>query len=238
MERDWPFALAPIALQPDTEGVLRTAAASAREVAGADSVFVAVRDSDGFYPMGIRLGLSDPAWPSIRIVNARGLGGLCIQDLLSRTSHDYQAESSITADYQPIMRRERLRGLAVVPIRAVGPASANSQPVGLIYVSTRAKGAPGDRVVEEVQRIAEMAAVGVAHLNPAVRTDRTRTGGLSPRELDVLHLLGEGASNQMIAKRLCIAEATAKGHLRAILRKLEVSSRLAAVAKARRSGIL
>ena len=48
---------------------------------------------------------------------------------------------------------------------------------------------------------------------------------LTPRELEVLRLLGSGHTNKEIAEKLVIAEVTAKVHVRNILRKLGVRSR-------------
>lgn len=52
--------------------------------------------------------------------------------------------------------------------------------------------------------------------------------GLSRREQEVLVLVAEGCSNREVARRLYIAEATAKVHVSHILEKLRVSSRTAA----------
>jgi len=56
---------------------------------------------------------------------------------------------------------------------------------------------------------------------------------LSPREVEVLRLLASGASNQEIALQLVVTVSTAKAHVSNILAKLDVSSRSAAVARAR-----
>lgn len=54
--------------------------------------------------------------------------------------------------------------------------------------------------------------------------------GLTPREQQVLALLVEGMSNAEIAERLVVTLATAKFHVRGILTKLGVDSRMEAVA--------
>jgi DNA-binding NarL/FixJ family response regulator len=59
---------------------------------------------------------------------------------------------------------------------------------------------------------------------------------LTPRELDVLALLAEGAGNRAIAERLGISDHTVKFHLSAIFGKLDVTTRTAAVRKALRLG--
>jgi DNA-binding NarL/FixJ family response regulator len=61
---------------------------------------------------------------------------------------------------------------------------------------------------------------------------------LTDRELEVLRLLGTGASNREIAKALFVSEATVKTHLVHVFAKLGVESRSRAVAVARESGIL
>ena len=61
---------------------------------------------------------------------------------------------------------------------------------------------------------------------------------LSARELDVLRLVAEGVTNREIAKRLFISEGTVKTHLVHAFAKLGAESRTAAVAAARRHGLL
>ena len=61
---------------------------------------------------------------------------------------------------------------------------------------------------------------------------------LSPRELEVLALLAEGASNKEIARRLNISVHTAKFHVGSLLDKLEAVGRTDAVTHAARRGVL
>jgi ATP/maltotriose-dependent transcriptional regulator MalT len=61
---------------------------------------------------------------------------------------------------------------------------------------------------------------------------------LSSRELEVLQLVAEGASNRDIASRLHISQATVKSHLIHIFGKLGVSDRTAAVTVALQRGIM
>jgi LuxR family maltose regulon positive regulatory protein len=61
---------------------------------------------------------------------------------------------------------------------------------------------------------------------------------LSPRELEVLHLLADGCSNREIGQRLHLALDTVKGHNRRIYGKLGVHRRTEAVARARELGLL
>ena len=61
---------------------------------------------------------------------------------------------------------------------------------------------------------------------------------LTPRELDVLIQVGTGASNAEVAERLGLSEATSKSYLQGAARKLGAQNRVAAVANARRAGLL
>jgi len=75
--------------------------------------------------------------------------------------------------------------------------------------------------------------------NPGARAEAENAAlveSLTPRELDVLGLLADGAGNRAIAERLGISDHTVKFHLSAIFGKLGVSTRTAAVRRAMRLG--
>ena len=76
----------------------------------------------------------------------------------------------------------------------------------------------------------------VVMASPPAGADLVET--LSPRELEVLRMLCEGASNLDIARKLYIDVRTVKSHNTHIFAKLEVRGRLQAVAKAKRMGIV
>jgi DNA-binding CsgD family transcriptional regulator len=61
---------------------------------------------------------------------------------------------------------------------------------------------------------------------------------LTPRELDVLALLAEGASNKAIARRLGISVHTVKFHIASLFDKLDADGRTEAVALAARIGAI
>jgi DNA-binding NarL/FixJ family response regulator len=60
---------------------------------------------------------------------------------------------------------------------------------------------------------------------------------LTPREVEVLALVGQGMSNKAIARRLGISAHTVKYHLEAIFAKLGVRSRAEAVTRGLRLGV-
>lgn len=61
---------------------------------------------------------------------------------------------------------------------------------------------------------------------------------LSPREREILMLLGHAASNKEIADRLNLAEGTVKNHVTNILTKLDVRDRTQAAVRARQLGLV
>jgi DNA-binding CsgD family transcriptional regulator len=61
---------------------------------------------------------------------------------------------------------------------------------------------------------------------------------LTPRELDVLGLIAEGASNKAIARRLAISVHTVKFHIASLLDKLDAQGRAEAVAQGARRGAI
>ncbi|MFI6298479.1 response regulator [Nonomuraea sp. NPDC050790] len=64
------------------------------------------------------------------------------------------------------------------------------------------------------------------------------SGGLSEKELEVLQLAAQALSNAQIARRLGLAEATVKRHMRNIFVKLNAVSRIDAVNKAVAASLL
>jgi DNA-binding CsgD family transcriptional regulator len=73
---------------------------------------------------------------------------------------------------------------------------------------------------------------------PAARPRGRPSTKLTPRQTDVLRLIAYGASTQQIADELYLSKTTVRNHIAHILAALGVHSRLAAVAKARREGLV
>jgi DNA-binding NarL/FixJ family response regulator len=76
-----------------------------------------------------------------------------------------------------------------------------------------------------------------AHIQATAKSP-ARAIHLSPRQVEVLVLLGEGLANKPIGRRLGISACTVKQHVQAILKEFGASNRLQAVIYAYRSGIL
>ena len=94
-------------------------------------------------------------------------------------------------------------------------------------------GVPGVRLVGDGQ-----VADAVVTTPAADATQHDGSISLTPRELEVLGLLAEGASNKEIARRLGISVHTAKFHVGSLLDKLDAVGRTDAVAHAARLGVI
>ena len=100
-----------------------------------------------------------------------------------------------------------------------------------------------DSSIEEVAQAIRVVADGQSLISPSMavklidefkqmsQPDRgpTTTFRLTERELEVLRLVAQGLNNKDIAKRLFISENTVKNHVRNLLEKLQLHSRMEAV---------
>jgi DNA-binding CsgD family transcriptional regulator len=85
-----------------------------------------------------------------------------------------------------------------------------------------------------VNEVGDVAVVSSQRAQPATEQD----AALTPREIQVLSLLAEGASNKSIARRLGISVHTVKFHVASLLDKFEAIGRTDAVAHALRLGVI
>ena len=109
-----------------------------------------------------------------------------------------------------------------------------------------------DSSIDEVAQAIRVVADGQSLISPSMaiklldefkqmsRTDRQQVPSprLTDRELEVLKLVAQGLNNREIAKRLFISENTVKNHVRNILEKLQLHSRMEAVMDAVREKLL
>jgi DNA-binding NarL/FixJ family response regulator len=111
------------------------------------------------------------------------------------------------------------------------------------------KDAPGEEIVRAVRTVAE----GEAWLDPGVtgrvlqtyktssvpsRDGRAAIERLTPRELEVLQLIGRGSTNNEIAEELVISEVTVKTHIGHIFTKIGLRDRAAAIVFAFDNGLV
>ena len=70
-----------------------------------------------------------------------------------------------------------------------------------------------------------------------LESEQSPLDNLTPREREMLSLLAEGQSNKVIARNLGISDGTVKLHVKAILRKLDIHSRVEAAVIAVEQGL-
>ena len=92
--------------------------------------------------------------------------------------------------------------------------------------------------MQEIVSSVKFALTNPGSFTRALTTDQPRDFDLTPREIEVLYLLAEGASNQEISTKLYISLSTVKTHISSLLRKLECTNRTAASKIARDNGFL
>lgn len=105
-----------------------------------------------------------------------------------------------------------------------------------------------DQPAEEILAAVRAASTGGSVISPDLlaralprlsgRSTTTGRGPLTPRQLQVLQLVAQACSTDEIAERLSLSRHTVRNHVQAVLERLGVSSKLEAVAVARRDGVL
>jgi two-component system, NarL family, response regulator len=98
-----------------------------------------------------------------------------------------------------------------------------------------------DTLSDDLIRVVREVHEGKQPIGPDVEARLAERAGrpqLTPREVQVLELVGQGMRNKEIAAALGISEETAQVHVKNILAKLKVKDRTAAVNVALRRGII
>ncbi len=104
-----------------------------------------------------------------------------------------------------------------------------------------------DQLIESLQEIVSGKTVVAPHMTgvlakvvkgeePKFASD-ARFSELTAREMEILCHLAEGSSNKVIARELGITDGTVKLHVRSILRKMQVQSRVEAAVRAVEEGV-
>lgn len=143
-----------------------------------------------------------------------------------------------------VVTQQLVRALPAVRVVILSFASADSLIVDAIRAGAYgflSKDIQPDALARALLGVAEgevamsrrTAARVMAHFRQSNGVPTEATANLTDRELEVLRLLANGATDRQIADRLVIAESTAKKHVQHILRKLRARNRAEAVAKFR-----
>lgn len=142
-------------------------------------------------------------------------------------------------------------------VRAASPTTGvvmltSSEEESDLYESVK-NGASGyllkDSSIDQLAEAIRLVASGQSLISPAMATKlleefvevtkpKAATPTLTHREMEVLRQVARGLSNQEIGTELFISENTVKNHIRNILEKLQMKSRMEAVMYAVRSKLL
>ena len=208
--------------------------------ADAEPIRVIIVDDQELFRQGLTMLMA--AEPGLEVVGQAG-DGATGTELAARVAPDV-----VLLD----VRMPKVSGIeACVAIKESVPASkiimlTVSDEEADLYEAVKS-GASGyllkDSSIEEVAQAVRVVADGQSLISPSMavklidefkqmsRPEREHVPGLrlTERELEVLRLVAQGLNNREIAKQLFISENTVKNHVRNILEKLQLHSRMEAV---------
>jgi DNA-binding NarL/FixJ family response regulator len=220
-------------------------------VTDGESIRVLVADDHALYRRGLEMVLS--AEEGIEIVGEAGDGAEAIR----------RVEELLPDVVLMDIRMPRRSGIeACTAIKDVVPSTkivilTISDEESDLYEAVRAgangyllKDVPGEEIAAGIRAVAEgqslispsMASKLLTEFAAMIKKSEERpqlpVPRLTDRELEVLKLVARGLANRDIAKELFISENTVKNHVRNILEKLQLHSRMEAVVYAVREKIL
>jgi DNA-binding NarL/FixJ family response regulator len=223
---------------------------TAGAVTGTEPVRVVIVDDQELFRRGLTMLIA--AEPDIEVVG-QAADGVAATELAAAAVPDV-----ILMD----VRMPRRSGIdACLTIKAVVPSAkiimlTVSDEESDLYDAVK-NGASGyllkDSSTEQVAQAIRLVAEGQSLITPSMATklldefkEMSRKGTrqqinaprLTDRELEVLRLVARGHNNREIAKQLFISENTVKNHVRNILEKLQLHSRMEAVMYAVREKLL
>lgn len=182
-------------------------------------------------------------------------------DIVEASDGDDALAKVVAAPPDVALLDVRMLGLSGVElcaaVRAESPSTGvimltSSEEESDLYSSIK-NGASGyllkDSSIEQLGEAIRLVAGGQSLISPAMATKlleefveiskpKDEKPTLTPRELEVLRQVARGMSNHEIGEELFISENTVKNHIRNILEKLQMKSRLEAVMYAVRSKML
>jgi two-component system, NarL family, response regulator LiaR len=150
-----------------------------------------------------------------------------LMDLMMPIMDGISATRAILADYPEIK---------IIAMTSFDEANLVNEVLAAGAMSYLLKNITADELVRAIRD----AVSGRSTLSPeaarvlieSTRITKQPTDDLTEREMEVLHLVVQGHSNQQIATKMVITVATVKAHISSILSKLQVSSRAEAIAYA------
>jgi DNA-binding NarL/FixJ family response regulator len=197
------------------------------EIAGAGST-IAVELSMDDAELAERVRMMIIEWPDIEVIDAED----------RRTPQVRITDGAVEpAPNVPVLVLTDASGLMEALQAGASAVLSESADGDSLRTAIRAA-AHGLTVVSEEFRVHLVDASGPRIALESDGEDAPPAIDLTARELQVLRLLAEGASNKSIARRLGITPHTAKFHVASIVAKLGATGRTDAVAKAMRLGLV
>jgi two-component system, NarL family, response regulator YdfI len=169
------------------------------------------------------------AIPGLEVIGSEWRGAMPGADVLVATLPIAELPSGpavvlLTSETPPVWTAEALQA----GVRALLPRDASADSI----VAAIEAAANGLAVIDPRDLEGLLGAPGMAEPPDASE------GALTPRELEVLRMLADGAANKEIAWKLGISEHTAKFHVASVMGKLNASSRTEAVTRGLRRGLI
>lgn len=198
------------------------------------------------YAEALRLELA-AACPGCRSVTARDMGG-ALAALHGGPAPDLLLYDLDLPGGDGMAGLRRLAGAAAAPVLVVSEGAAGDLVEALVAAGAAGvvpKRAPSETLGRAVRavgagRVFLPEAGGGRGAARAAAEDRaaarTRLAALTPRQGRILEMIRDGMSNREIARHLSLAEASVKGHVTALLRRLGVQNRTQAALLARLAG--
>ena len=157
-----------------------------------------------------------------------GLDGLAAAAELRRTVPDVGVVMLTTFSEDEYITRALESGASGFVLKSGDPydlmAAIRAVHAGAAYLSPEI----AHRVIQQLS--------GGAMSRQAAAKDRI--AGLTPREREVLALVGAGLSNAQIGERLFLVEGTVKAYVSAVLSRLDVKNRVQAAVLAHEAGLI
>lgn len=147
-------------------------------------------------------------------LNMPGLNGLATLDRLRQTALSGRVVVFSVSNHEDDVVSALKRG-------ADGYLLKDMEPEELLKALHQA--AAGQMVLSEA--LTPVLAASLRENRPAVERDIQQ---LTPRERDILKLIAQGLPNKLIARKLIITESTVKVHVKHLLKKMKLKSRVEA----------
>ncbi|SDY55344.1 response regulator transcription factor [Herbiconiux ginsengi] len=184
---------------------------------GADAVRRAAAEQPDVVLMDLRMPVLDGAAATAAILSARPGTAVLV---LTTYADDASIVGALRAGARGYLTKDAGRAELAAAIRSVSQGQSTFAPeVGARLIDTLTGRADAD------------AATAADRSTPDAL--RIRFPSLTPREADVLALVGDGLSNTEIAARMFVSVATVKTHINALFAKLAVRDRAQAIALVR-----